>query len=128
MGRSGGGPTSDHSGHCGLPPTAASGPTSRSVPAFRPPVAFPAWYSTGMEIAALPAYVDDSPFDGWLFYDFRRSNRIAYRALGIDAGQPLTRRWYYLLAKRRPPQKLVSAIEPETLDALPGSTLVYRTW
>jgi hypothetical protein len=33
--------------------------------------------------------------DGWLFYDFRHSDPLAYRVLHIDPTRHVTRRWYY---------------------------------
>ena len=81
-----------------------------------------------MDIEGLRAILAESTCSGWLFCDFRRSNRIAYRALGLDERRVATRRWYYLLPKRGTPRKLVSAVEPGVLDALPGEKQVYRTW
>jgi Xaa-Pro dipeptidase len=66
--------------------------------------------------------------DGWLFYDFRRSNGIAYRTLGLPEDLIVTRRWYYYVPRSGSPTGLVSALEPHNLDALPGDKIVYRTW
>ena len=33
-------------------------------------------------------------FDGWLLYDFRGSNPLACRMLGIDESNVGTRRWF----------------------------------
>lgn len=74
------------------------------------------------------AILAESGCSAWLFTDFRRSNRIAYRALGLDEQRLATRRWYYLLPRQGTPLKLVSAVEPSVLDALPGDKHVYRTW
>lgn len=65
--------------------------------------------------------------DGWLFYDFRLSNPIAYRVLGLSTAQLFTRRWYYWLPAEGEPSRLVSIIEAGNLDALPGRRLVYRS-
>src|SRR5437764_5263498 len=81
-----------------------------------------------MDVFNLQLLLKDSPFSGWLFYDFRRSNPIAYRALGLSTEQVATRRWYYYVPKNGAPQKLVSAIESGSLDSLPGTKRVYRTW
>ncbi|MCS6803197.1 MAG: M24 family metallopeptidase [Chloroflexota bacterium] len=81
-----------------------------------------------MDIERLRAIVAESGCSAWLLTDFRRSNRIAYRALGLDERGIATRRWYYLLPKEGPPRKLVSAVEPGVLDRLPGDKHVYRTW
>lgn len=74
------------------------------------------------------AILAESGCSAWLLTDFRRSNRIAYRALGLDEQRLATRRWYYLLPRHGTPLKLVSAVEPNVLDELPGDKHVYRTW
>lgn len=68
----------------------------------------------------------DNGIDGWLFYDFRKSNPIAYRLLGIKSEQTFTRRWYYWLPARGEPKRLVSALEANNLNGLPGVKIVYR--
>lgn len=65
--------------------------------------------------------------DGWLFYDFRLSNPIAYRVLGLSTAQLFTRRWYYWLPAEGEPSRLVSALEAGNLDALPGHKHLYRS-
>jgi Xaa-Pro aminopeptidase len=62
--------------------------------------------------------------DGWLLYDFHGSNPIAVKAAGL-AGKHTTRRWYYFIPAAGQPQKLVHAIEPFVLDALPGVKHTY---
>jgi Xaa-Pro aminopeptidase len=63
--------------------------------------------------------------DGWLFFDFRRSDSIAYRVLGLDESGV---RWYCLVPARGEPRKLVHAIEPHALDGIPGKTVTYTSW
>jgi len=62
--------------------------------------------------------------DGWLLYDFHGSNPIAVNLAGL-AGKHATRRWYYFIPAKGTPRKLVHAIEPKMLDALPGDKLIY---
>jgi Xaa-Pro dipeptidase len=64
----------------------------------------------------------------WLFYDFRGSDPIAHRILGLDPGAHATRRWFYLVPARGTPVKIVHRIESERLDALPGEKVVYLVW
>jgi Xaa-Pro aminopeptidase len=64
--------------------------------------------------------------DGWLFYDFRLSNPIAYRVLGLPTELLFTRRWYYWVPAEGEPVRLVSAIEAGNLDSLPGRKIIYR--
>jgi Xaa-Pro dipeptidase len=66
--------------------------------------------------------------DGWLLYDFRLSDPLAYRILGLPEQGLTTRRWFYFIAASGPPQALVSAVEAHRLDALPASPrIVYRS-
>jgi Xaa-Pro aminopeptidase len=66
--------------------------------------------------------------DGWLFYDFRHSDPLAYRVLQLDPARHVTRRWYYWLPARGAPVKLLHRIEPHALDGLPGEPLLYAGW
>ncbi len=70
----------------------------------------------------------EAGLDGWLFYDFRLSDPLAYRILGLPEEGLTTRRWFYFIAANGPPQALVSAVEAHRLDALPASPrIVYRS-
>ena len=66
--------------------------------------------------------------DGWLFYDFRVSDPLAYRVLKLDPTRHVTRRWYYWIPARGTPAKLMHAIEPHVLDELPGEVVLYAGW
>jgi Xaa-Pro dipeptidase len=66
--------------------------------------------------------------DGWLFYDFRGSDPLAYRVLLIDPTKHVTRRWYYFVPSTGCPVKLLHRIEPYTLDELPGELQLYVSW
>lgn len=66
--------------------------------------------------------------DGWLFYDFRGSDPLAYRILGLDPGQISTRRWYYYIPSAGDPIGVVSSVEPHRLDSLPGEKRVFLSW
>ncbi|MGH2604656.1 MAG: M24 family metallopeptidase, partial [Dehalococcoidia bacterium] len=81
-----------------------------------------------MEIAAIQDLLRRQGIPAWLFYDFRHTNPIAYRSLGLDARRHATRRWYYLLPAEGEPRKLVSPLEAGILDPLPGERTIYRTW
>jgi Xaa-Pro aminopeptidase len=70
----------------------------------------------------------EAGLDGWLFYDFRLSDPLAYRILGLPAEGLTTRRWFYFIGAKEPPQALVSAVEAHRLNALPASPrIVYRS-
>jgi Xaa-Pro dipeptidase len=66
--------------------------------------------------------------DGWLLYDFRGSNVLARRVLGLDQKPAGTRRFFYFIPARGTPHKLVHRIETGALDDLPGDKSVYLPW
>ncbi len=66
--------------------------------------------------------------EGWLLYDYRGSNPLAYTFLEIPSGIFLSRRFFYWIPKEGNPIKIVPQIEPYTLDHLPGDKWLYRTW
>jgi len=66
--------------------------------------------------------------DGWLFYDFRLSDPIAYRVLRLSQRGATTRRWFCLVPARGRILTLVSAVEAHRLDSLGGDHTVYRSY
>jgi Xaa-Pro aminopeptidase len=66
--------------------------------------------------------------DGWLLCDFRNRDFLSYAVLGLDVSRASSRRWYYYIPARGTPKALVHAVEPRTLDDLPGSKAVYVSW
>ncbi len=66
--------------------------------------------------------------DGWLFYDFRGSDPLAYRVLLLDPTKHVTRRWFYWVPAQGQPVKLTHKIEPHVLDELPGESVQYMSW
>lgn len=66
--------------------------------------------------------------DGWLLYDFRRSNDLACQFLEFPPERLVTRRFFYWIPTSGEPVKLVQAIESKILDFLPGKLETYRTW
>ena len=81
-----------------------------------------------MDLAAIQQALQSEHLDGWLFYDFRRSNPIAYQVLGLPFDAFYSRRWFYFVPALGEPTALVSAVEPHVLSAQPGRRLVFRTW
>src|ERR671928_2038395 len=79
-------------------------------------------------VAAIQAALRDAALDGWLFYDFRKSDPLAYRILLLDRNAFTSRRWAYYVPAEGEPVKIVHAIEREKLDALPGRKIVYLPW
>ena len=70
----------------------------------------------------------EARLDGWLFYDFRRSDPLAYRILKLDDKSLTTRRWLYYVPAEGEPTRIVHSIERFKLDALPGRKVIYRRW
>lgn len=70
----------------------------------------------------------DFGLDAWLLGDFRGSNVLARRILGLAEGQMSSRRWFYSIPAHGTPQKLVHRIETGVLDHLPGEKLIYLRW
>lgn len=66
--------------------------------------------------------------DGWLFYDFRASNPIAYQVLGVPTTDHYTRRWFYFVPAQGMPTAIISAVESHVLRTLPGERLAFQTW
>lgn len=80
------------------------------------------------DIAAFQTVLNEEQLDGWLFFDFRRSNAIAHRILGLPEQAFFTRRWMYYVPREGEPAAIVSAVESHALAGLPGRQRVYRTW
>jgi Xaa-Pro dipeptidase len=77
-----------------------------------------------LDISAIQQTLAHDGVDGWLLYDFHGSNPVAVALAGL-AGKHTTRRWYYFIPATGTPRKLVHAIEPFVLDALPGDKTSY---
>lgn len=70
----------------------------------------------------------ESQLDGWLLYDFRRSNELACEFLGITPEHFTTRRFFYWIPQKGEPVKIVSKIEPHVLNHLPGKMIKFLSW
>jgi Xaa-Pro aminopeptidase len=80
------------------------------------------------ELAETQKLLNEYGLDGWLLFDFRRSNMLATRVLDIPADRHYSRRWYYYIPARGAPRKLVHRIESGALDHLPGERTIYLRW
>ena len=81
------------------------------------------------DLRAVQAAIRDADLDGWLLYDFRGSNVLAQRVVDLAEKKPFSRRWFYFVPAAGEPKKPVHAIEPASLDHLPGTAkTVYRRW
>lgn len=80
-------------------------------------------------IADIQQALRETPgLDGWLFYDFRGSDPLAYRVLLLDQTKHVTRRWYYWVPAQGTPVRLTHKIEPYALEELPGEDIHYMSW
>jgi Xaa-Pro dipeptidase len=79
-------------------------------------------------VAEIQRALKDAGLDGWLFYDFRQSDPLAYRILKLDPRQFSTRRWFYFVPAEGEPTRINHAIEQGKLDRLPGRKLIYSSW
>lgn len=81
------------------------------------------------QVSRIQQAIREQPgIDGWLFYDFRHLDPIAYRVLLLDPSIHVTRRWYYWVPAIGTPVKLQHRIEPHVLDGLPGEVRLYVSW
>ncbi|HYS10103.1 MAG TPA: M24 family metallopeptidase [Myxococcales bacterium] len=113
------------------PPPAGAADAGPAVPASATPhTEKPAVYEglTPQRLAKIQRALQREKLDAWLFYDFRRSDEIAFRLLGLDPSGARSRRWYCLVPAHGAPRKLVHAIEPRALDGVPGATATYASW
>lgn len=78
-------------------------------------------------IKEIQAELRNSGRPGWLLYNFRDSNPIATRLLGIGPEVHQTRRWMALIPAEGEPISLRHTIEPHLDDNLPGRSLSYST-
>lgn len=81
-----------------------------------------------MSLADIQHALRQESLDGWLFYDFRQSNPIAYQILGLPQDAFYSRRWFYFVPAQGEPTALVSSVEAHVLQELPGNRLIFRTW
>src|ERR1051325_8512548 len=78
------------------------------------------------DLPAVQSALREAGCDGWLLYDFRAQNVLAQRIAGVSP--KLSRRWFYFIPTSGEPKKLTHAIEPSSLDHLPGTKANYRSW
>jgi Xaa-Pro aminopeptidase len=79
-------------------------------------------------VAEIQTALREAKLDGWLFYDFRGSDPLAYRILKLGPSGITTRRWFYYIPANGEPVKIVHSIERGKLDQLPGRKIVYLPW
>ena len=76
-------------------------------------------------IPEIQSALAEAGLEGWFFACFQHNDPIGLDLLGLSGeGKLVTRRCYYLVPREGEPRKLVHALEPATLDHLPGSKAV----
>ncbi|HLQ27616.1 MAG TPA: M24 family metallopeptidase [Ktedonobacteraceae bacterium] len=81
-----------------------------------------------MELERIQQALSAEKVDGWFFYDFRKSNPIAYQVLSLPFDDFYSRRWFYFVPAQGTPTALISAVESHVLSSLPGERRIFRTW
>src|ERR1700751_1929847 len=84
--------------------------------------------SPAERVTEIQAALRAAKLEGWLFYDFRHSDPLAYPILKLDEKMLASRRWFYYIPASGEPVKIVQSIEQFKLDSLPGKKLVFRGW
>ncbi|CUI17337.1 hypothetical protein PNK_1730 [Candidatus Protochlamydia naegleriophila] len=80
------------------------------------------------KLSEVQSLLKEQRIEGWLLYDFRRSNPLVYTFLDIPPGKMLSRRFFYWIPQKGEPIKILPQIEPHTLDHLPGVKWLYKSW
>ena len=81
-----------------------------------------------MNLEQVQQALRDEGLDGWLFYDFRKSDPIAYQVLSLPDDAFYSRRWFYFIPAQGAPIAIISAVESHVLNSLPGERRIFRTW
>lgn len=106
--------------------TTVSGPGQTGLPLHNPNL-LRSITEQSARVAEIQAALQKAKLDGWLFYDFRGSDIVGQRILKLERAGG-SRRWFYYIPASGEPAKVVHAIEPGQIDALPGKKLIYREW
>ncbi|MGH2637833.1 MAG: M24 family metallopeptidase, partial [Rhabdochlamydiaceae bacterium] len=81
-----------------------------------------------MRIEKVQKLLQEKGIDGWLLYDFRRSNSIAVDFLSIPIETHLTRRLFYWIPQKGEPVSVVHLVETHVVSHLPGKQRTYAAW
>ena len=66
--------------------------------------------------------------DGWLLFDFHRSNELTHQFLGSPEGSLFTRRFFYWIPASGEPIRIQHKIEPLSSQGWPGKVEKYLSW
>ena len=76
------------------------------VVCFTSIVSVNAQQTSAERVSQIQAALRAEKVDGWLFYDFRHSDPLAYRILKLDEDMAVSRRWFYYIPASGEPVKL----------------------
>lgn len=79
------------------------------------------------KLALAQSVLNQEKYDGWLIYDFRRSNPIGCDFLEIGKDELLTRRFFVWISRQGNVHKIIHRIE-NPLRHIPGEQSVYSSW
>ncbi len=80
------------------------------------------------KISAIQAQLKEQHLDGWLLYDFARSNPLACKVLELSEKVFTTRRFFVWIPAEGEPVKIVHQVEPYILDYIDGKKKIYTKW
>jgi len=80
------------------------------------------------KLRSIQSALGEEGVDAWFFADFKGSDPLAAKVLGLPQGAMVTRRWFYLIPQRGEAIKLCHGIEPRSLEGLPGEQMLYGRW
>jgi Xaa-Pro dipeptidase len=83
--------------------------------------------SLTMNIERVQTLLKQNGIDGWLLYDFRRSNSLAIDLLKIAPASHLTRRLFYWIPVKGKPVAVVHQVEAHVVSHLPGEKRTYAS-
>lgn len=81
-----------------------------------------------LDIRNIQKALREEDVDAWFFADFKGTDPISHRILGLPEGAMVTRRWFYLIPAEGECLRLCHRIEPHSLDHLPGRKVLYGPW
>lgn len=80
-----------------------------------------------LQLTSIQQFLAELDCDGWFLYDYRRSNPIAHRLLGLPITGHFTRRFALWIPRQGDPIIIISSIETHLFDTLPWNRRHYRT-
>ncbi len=78
-----------------------------------------------MDIKAIQTVLQQNNIDAWALYDFRGSNNIAWKILGLAPDTHCTRRWLVIIPATGTVKKIVSKVEAHTLNVVDAEAVLY---